>query len=284
MSAPLRESQNVRVVEMLPSELWDAADKPTAKGASREDSTGTHASEDWDMGVGYKGAVRLAREGWPEGLELIAPVLARVDELVAHAMPEPQPVYDVVGDAPDVGAYLAGVPENMLTQEEAEGRHRLVRLLVNVSASWGVSSATIRARGTLACALADALERAGYRCEIFAVFSTDTRDGKHRSFTVRTLLKRAEEPLCMDRIVFALVHPAFMRRILFRIVEQIPDEDFRESFIGNGGYGRPASIVGDKGDVVISEMYGHDWTAERIAEEVARYLAEVGVHMEGAPR
>lgn len=272
--------------EFSPSELWDHVEKEPI-GRDPDGWSSSKAAEAWNGNISWKKAKDYARNGWPEGTDKIAPTLARVDELIAHVMPEPRMSYDVVGDAPDVGAYLAGIPENMLTTEIQEGAARMVRVCVNVGASAGVSPRAIEARGIIACALTDALERAGYRVEVRAGWSQRTRDPKPNAegalyLGTWTTLKRAEEPLSLDRITFALIHPSFMRRILFRVMELIPDRQDRDAFTDNA-YGCPCAVVGAAGDIIVTEMYGHgnDWTPEILAAEVGRYLKEVGVHEVG---
>jgi hypothetical protein len=196
-------------------------------------------------------------------------------------MPEERITHDVVGHFPDIGAYLAGEPENMIAYETVQGTApKVVRILVNCAASAAVSTKAIEARGAMACALIDALENAGYRCEVVAALESYIMlgPGVRYSIGARVMLKRAEEALCMDRLVFALVHPAFLRRIGFRLTELCPDTAARDSFI-RGAYGRTGTVVGGPGDIVIGEMDDADWTPERVAEEVRRYLAEVGVQV-----
>lgn len=268
-------------LELTPLELWDHIEKPCtdASMCSSEDPR-----SDWNGNITWAQAKDYARNGWCEGLEKVAPVIAQVDELVAHAIPGPVLAYDVVGDAPDVGAYLAGIPENMLTYQEQDGANKMIRVLVNLGASASVSPKALEARGIISCALVDALERVGYRCEVVAVWSSQVRDPKGDAslfYDMKTVLKRAEEPLSLDRLTFALVHPAFFRRIMFRWMELIPDAQDRRAY--SYGYGRPSPIIGEKGDVVVTEMYGghgSDWTPEILAKEVGRYLKEVGVHMD----
>ncbi len=287
--APSRDRREL--IEMTPLELWDHIEKPVVPGPNQFTPSG--GSEDrpntWNGGITWAQAKDYARNGWPEGLARIAPVLARVDDMVARVMPEPRIAYDVVGDAPDVGAFLAGIPENMLTTEIGEGSARMVRILVNLGAA-AVEPDAIEARGIIACALVDALERVGYRCEVAAVWSArawgDPRPGATGSlfYSFRTVLKQAEESLSLDRLTFALIHPAFFRRVMFRAMEMIPDVADRDKFV-YGGYGAPAPVMGEAGDVIVTEMNsgeGH-WTPETLAREVGKYLDEVGVHLDKVP-
>jgi len=231
-------------------------------------------SDRWNGNVTASQALDLGAHGWPDGLAKIAPVIARVDDLIAHALPVKVLAYDVVGDAPDVGAYLSGVPENMLTAEDGERPNHMARIIINVGASSSVSAETLEARGVIACALVDALERSGFRCEIIAAFETR---GDGVTYAARVMLKRAEEALSMDMLTFPLVHPAMLRRVMMRCVELTPSAARRA--IGRR-YGSPAAIVGELGDIVIGEMYGTGWTPENCAKEVMRYLKEIGVHVE----
>ncbi|WP_196300559.1 hypothetical protein, partial [Streptococcus pneumoniae] len=66
-------------------------------------------------------------------------------------------------------------------------------------------------------------------------------------------------------------------RVGVRCIELLPLEAAR-AFTANN-YGSPEPITGDKGDIIIGELYGTGWTPERMADEVIKYLSEVGVHM-----
>lgn len=266
-------------LDFTPSELWDEVAKPSL---DERMNTSSEAPSNWNGNITYQEAQRLARDGWPDGLKKIAPTLARVDDLVAHVLKEKVLVYDVVGDCPDVGAYLSGIPECMLAQDEQDGAAKVVRVIVNIGASFGVSAKTLEARGIVACALVDALERVGYRCEVVVKLALSSGGNEE---LISSVFKTAQEPLNLDRIAFALIHPAFFRRLLFRVLERMGGDGetgkkFRTPF--SYGYGRPMPVQGEKGDIVITEMYGSgsEWTPEILAKEVLRYLKEVGVTMD----
>ncbi len=257
--------------------LWAHAARTPSRigdGPALNDTTDDMPSP-WNGNTTMQQALDLGAHGWPEGLAKVAPVIARVDELIAHALPVKVIAYDVVGDAPDVGAYLSGVPENMLTFEDGERPNRMARVIVNVGASCAVKPETLEARGVIACALVDALERSGFRCEILVVHNTLGANGV--MYNKRVLLKRAEDPLSMDMLTFPLVHPSMLRRIMFRCLELLPESARRG--IGSG-YGKSQAVVGEPGDIVIGELYGTGWTPENCAREVVKYLKEVGVHVE----
>ena len=275
VSVPAGPVENVRVDFDSAAALWEhVAKKPTSLAGHMD--TLDSAPDAWNGNVTMQQALDLGAHGWPEGLTKVTPVVARVDDMIAHALPVKVTAYDVIGDAPDVGAYLSGVPESMLTVEDGERPNRMARVIINVGASANVKPETLEARGVIACALVDALERSGFRCEI--ILAHETRGWNGAIFSKRVMLKRAEEPLSMDMLTFPLVHPAMLRRVMFRCLELLTVEQRRG--IGKG-YGASRPVIGEPGDIVIGELYGTGWTPENCAKEVMRYLKEVGVHVDG---
>ena len=251
--------------------------KRASLDSDMDSSTSNSPSEDWDLNTGYRGALRLAREGWSEGRDAVSALVSRVDEIVAADIPTPALAWDVVGNEVDMGAFLAGEPEDMLGMIEQD-KARFVRVIVNLSASWSVKADTLRARGVIACAVVDALERLGYRCEV--IVGTRAMSGGH-AHEVRAMLKRAPEPVDLSRLAFWLAHPAAFRRLMFRLTERIEPPTVRQAM--RYSYGYPSPMTGEPGDILIGEMLGagSEWTVEAMAKEVERYLKEVGVSVSG---
>lgn len=234
------------------SSYADFLDRAADEKAVRymEDSRSLRNSE-WKGPTTFCGAMYLARDGWPEGLALIERHKANFDRILGERVRRPVLAHDVAGFAPDVGAFLAGEPESMFSRETVEtvGIGRILRIVVNRSVSCGISSERIMERGAFICAAVDALESAGYSCELSCV-ATCSESGGHceteHDFIVSIPVKSAGEPLELDRAAFALAHTAFFRRLVFSVMET--DAPFMARNSHNYGY--PAEAPEDmRGDL-----------------------------------
>jgi hypothetical protein len=97
-----------------------------------------------------------------------------------------------------------------------------LRLTVELSASANRNADSLIWSGIAAGKLADELETAGYRVEISAILSTRNLNG-HDYRTVDIVhLKRAEDPLNIDTVLFATAHPLFLRYHSFSAILRRP--------------------------------------------------------------
>lgn len=261
MKQTIREYQSAQ-------DYWSHVSKPcppTVYGSSDE------GTEQFTKTKSYADALELARHGWKAGLKQIAPMVAHFEDALFPSIEEPAPVYDVVGETPDVGAFLSGEPEHMIRFSDEDGKKRIIKIVYNMAASYNVSTQVIMRRGAVACALADCIERcAGIRAELVAVDSTKYQDAMANFITV----KRAEEPLCLDRLAFVFAHPSMLRRLFFRSVELEPNA----LRLGAGGsYGQVDDVpVERRGDIYFPAMSGGDyrWDSETSAVKEALSLLE----------
>lgn len=236
----------------------------------------------WSGGHSWEQCLRMAREGWPEGLKLVEAITAKFEHITASKLMRPQVAYDVAGDCVDVGRYVTGEPENMMIWEEAEIENagKIVRIEANLSASSGISAAQMAIRGAAVCALVDALEQCGKSVELTLCFATK---GGRRRMEFYVPVKQAGEPLEMDRLAFMMAHAGMFRRIGFACLENAP-EQWRQA-IGvevSGDYGIPASCkgAGTKADIVAPHMLLNG-DAAACVQWVFQTLKEQGISIDG---
>jgi len=181
-----------------PSRLAPDARASRAEGSYRTDFTGTASFAD---------AVRLAECGWAEGRQRIASLSAAVYEKVGERILRPELTYDVCGDAWDMGRVLSGEPECAMRWQETEvpvaASGKVVRIVVNGTASWSVTREVLFTRGAAICALVDALEASGRRCEV-TVATCITASASR--LTTRIITKAAGDALQPETLAFALAH------------------------------------------------------------------------------
>ncbi len=266
-------------------DFWNQADAPESQGEehgrlSRDAGTngGFNECESYDE------AIKLARYGWKEGVKNFKPVMARIADRLGHLVDKEHMIHDIVGEFPDVSAYLMGSPESMirLDRRQAPGKGRIVRVVYNCSCSGGVDKKVITARGSVACAMIDAIAGAGYQVEL--VMSEWAKPGSSGKAVGSVFpLKRSDEPLNLERIAFCLSHPDMLRRMVFAVQETYPQEirkkyGFSES---RGGYGHPADPPEEvHGDIYFGRMHGDEkqWKTQASAEQHAiQMLQDAGI-------
>lgn len=192
-------------------EFVDAAQAPPTirHGAGRGES------DDW-CGASWEEALRMAVDGWH--LPLLE-TEAAVAELGAKSVlgigSSLEPTRDVTGSEVDVGAYLAGEPECMVDAAplHTSRRGRVVTFLVPAVYSHFVPHDVIVNRGVALATLSAAIVRAGHSVELWSGFTAqlDGRRGRRCSAVAKVI--SAGEPFDAGRLVFALAHPAMLRRL-----------------------------------------------------------------------
>ncbi|AHJ10705.1 hypothetical protein P106B_22 [Rhizobium phage vB_RglS_P106B] len=162
-------------------------------------------------------AMRIAKDGWKEGVEKASSIL---EFLNLENATQRRRAYSVAGGNVSVGRLLAGNPKHMVHRPKLPGK-RTITLFVENTASARIEAEMLAIRASIVAAFADILESRGYSCQIVAVtmqgrsfFGSDP--GAQTAVTV----KHAGEKLNLDDIVFTLGHPSFLRRFNFACVSQ----------------------------------------------------------------
>lgn len=245
----------------------------------------TRSSHKTDMGKGWSGtetfeeALKIAREGWPEGRNKALSLSSTLFDKISTLIEKPDLIYDVEGNDYDLGLYLKGEPECWMKYQtqvvEGQGT-KIIKLVFNTATSAGVSSRIMIAKGAAIAALTELLEYSGRRVELIEC----TRQSTELEWYVP--LKFADQPLDIDRIIFALAHPANYRRIGFSIMEQ-SEQMKKAGHTGDGwgGYGMPMNIDEHGGDIYIPcSLYGESqWES---IENTKIWLLEQ-LHKQGVP-
>lgn len=216
------------------------------------------ATESWDFGCGWAGALQLVRDGWPAGAGAVMALASRWAVGLASSVRAPALCHDFEGFGWDLDAVLRAEPDAWLAwQEHVDTTPGVVRLVANMGASSAVSAQSYTRRGAAVAAVAWLLESAGRPVELIAVEASaeDRNERLVRETVVR--VKEAGAPLDIDRVAFVLSHPAALRRISFGVMEGYPADVRRALEIPRGGYGYPANVAADeRGDVYVEAMRG----------------------------
>ena len=190
----------------------------------------------WDADAGYAGALKLANDGWPEGIKQIH-AMARLVHTGAVATRG----YGVAGDHPDIGRALSGDPRNMVSRGSRRAPKPVVTIAVGLSMAWSVNSRLPMNYGAALAGLIDRLESYGVRIELHASGGAVQRryGSGDQMVSVAVCLKRPEDAMDHSAIAFAVAHPGMFRRLMFSAMEKMP----AETYLGPS-YGQPVSRFG----------------------------------------
>jgi hypothetical protein len=221
------------------SDLIDRTNDPkrirwTSSSRSRDTN-----DREWFGTANWTEALDLVRKGWPEGREKMARAMSVAAQATNHAT-APSMALDVAGAYPMIPAAVAGDPMNMVSFAPVEDRRRpIVRLFVSCVYSAGYSANAVMNYGAALMAYVDALEETGHRTEITMTYLSDYRGQR---IMPSVLAKRAEDALDVDRMAFVIAHPSFLRRLMFGLLETVPEWEASHA----GGYGLPTTPKRDE--------------------------------------
>ncbi len=173
-------------------------------------------------------AFELARSGWTDKVDEARQVSNPLFTRIASKIERQDPVYDLIGSQIDIAAFVDGQPECWQRMEPTTvdgASSRIIRLAYNAFSSASVRTEALIKRGSAISSLVELLEFAGYRVEIWLVCGVHHDHTKNikADFELSVLIKQADQPIDMARLLMALAHPA-TTRVLERILQtSIPE-------------------------------------------------------------
>ena len=213
------------------TEYFNTLEKPRERGrrnASDDRDSGWSGSDSFDE------AKDLMMGGDNESHNTIMKLKSETDKYyIQDAKNKIHTFNDVVGYTPNVPNAIMGLPQSMVNAKREPKKHRVVDIFVNRSRSGATGTSQIEYEGALILSFLDALERDGYRVNLY-VGKVNWMGSKRRVNGHIVPIKKATEPLNIKKTAFYLVHPSYLRRIGFRIDEvegQIED-------VTHDGYGQ----------------------------------------------
>jgi hypothetical protein len=179
------------------------------------ESRNHRATQDWDLGTGYDKAWDMARWGWPEGAER-----AQRDLKAFNAgTPRPLEHVDFYGYRPHVPRFCAGAPDSMIRHAPDNGAGKVLTLYVSTMCSAAQNARYLANYGLGIAQYVYQLEMQGTRVELHGCSSSECSGWElHYSW----LIKRADQPLDLAVVAFAIGHPAMFRRLWFALCERSP--------------------------------------------------------------
>lgn len=236
----------------------------------RYDFHGVHSAQE---------AFKLARQGWADGMSQAKAIADSVERKLTHLVQRDTLHYDIQGEMLDVGRFCSGEPEHWgyWEQDLVEGPGtKFFHIVANGSASCGVDKSIMIHRGASLAALVNLMELSGYRVKITVVFAAGRGGAKVESFIP---VKGYDEPVDLDKLAFALAHPASFRLLGLASWDTVSDRDVVSKVNIGSSYGSPASVEMPSNLYLDKMFYGEEaWqSAESCAKWVERLLQEKGV-------
>ena len=222
-------------------------------------------------------AVKLGVDGWHDIRPDVDAMFSKMEEQINMALGDVfETRFDYGGDSVDIDRFMMGDPECMIdyVTTPAGRMGRVVRVLVNGSASANVSPERIMQRGVLATALVDVLAKLGVGVEVWLESATDDRGKSKHSQLIK--LHSSEERLDIDNLMFAMAHPSMLRRIGFSILERTGWANAKKIAQVGAGYGQPHNcLMKDyiQADIVIDKL--QNATGDPVADGVAYIMSTV---------
>lgn len=262
------------------SALADIAQRAGADEASH------YGSDRFNGGCSFRRALDLARHGWPEGAQRARAILDRIS---APQITDTHSAtyHDVSGSYVDVGEYVQGVPECMVNFREDARPALFAHIVVSASYNGAFQPESAMNRGIAIAAVIDALESRSIRCDVDVIDPTqgrryDSKTGRYDVSYVHLPVKRAADPLNLDTLVFAVAHPAYLRRLMFAVMETRGAEYRRDYNVG-AGYGQAAPLPAVEGAIMFETPHHYQsWTEADAAKKVAEVLAKFDADKRGA--
>lgn len=209
------------------------------------------ASNSWDLNAGYEKAYEMSYRGWEAGAEKLRAALDKLDDFspVSNMDDEADGIDLLIADEGEMfmpDEYFAG-EENFMMDVRFKTHKPIIRICCNISASAGIQSDDMVARGTVIAAVCRKLERLGYGVQIYVA---DAGMGSKGISVNLVRIKDSSEYIDDRALAFWMGHPAALRRIFFRFIEATPIR----IEIG-GAYGMPSNFESDDFDLVSTSAH-----------------------------
>ncbi|TVZ01257.1 hypothetical protein EAS64_33805 [Trebonia kvetii] len=182
-----------------------------------------HGSDSWTGNFSYDDALNAARFGWADQLSATMELASSAVEIARkrHLVDSYEPAWDVAGGAVDIGRFVTGEPECMISFPLAKRSNigSVITLAANVVVSGAISSESIMKRGRLIVALALLLGQLGHSTELWVSMRTGDYQPEAE---IAVKVKGVDDVIDPAVIMFAFAHPAMSRHLAFQSFWTLP--------------------------------------------------------------
>lgn len=196
----------------------------------------------WDQGADYSESLHMLKSGWHDYGQKLALDVASMnlpDELNTINI-----IHDYEGDHVDIERFLEHDPECWINPILHESTGKNITLYVNPGIRVGLDSQYVYNRGLAVLAMVEFLERNNINTTIISLKISGGYQGNDQLLLIETPIKLAHEYINYDKLAFIFAHATYNRRIMFRIMEQLP-HDVQKIFGVGEIYGRTGSHLPD---------------------------------------
>lgn len=212
----VKEYDNGKLIIYTIEELIEQLKLPIIEG--RNDSS-TDTDYSFSHTHNFDEAVDLMIKGDVKSQSKILEIKSKLDyEVNSKQVTKVRSRADVAGYSPIVANAVMGLPKSMINSYRTPVKNKIVDIYINHSVGAFMDAATIEFRGAYILSYIDHLEQNGYRVNLFAgAVSYSADNDEYSGFYVK--IKNSSQPMNILKTAFYVVHPSFLRRIYFRILE-----------------------------------------------------------------
>ena len=186
---------------------------------------------EWSGGLSKTDAIFMAKKGWRDGAlaaeSVINSLIVNTDGIERRKILG----FSYVGPGvSDFHRLSIGHPESWTVWNESShlsnSAGKFISVYINMGVSHQMNSEEYRRKGVVTAAMTDILEMTGHRVEIIG-YSASQKGFKHR-VVMLIPLKDFNDSLNLSRLTFAIGHISCLRRLVFSVMEKLPD-DWKEA-------------------------------------------------------
>lgn len=167
----------------------------------------------------YEEAEDLLLHGWDSMAERLT---KKIGNIKCQNGYKNKITYGVQGYQVCVPRYLQGIPDNMVSSKRIVIKQKILNIVKDFGYSGITSAETIEKESIKVLKAINELELMGYRVNLSITFVSKCLDG-HRSIVIK--IKNASQRMNVKQMAFPLVHPSMFRRILFGLIERLPETE-----------------------------------------------------------
>ena len=216
-------------------------------GTSDFDFTGT---------INYEQANELLEYGWSVKAKEIN---VKLNGLRTQNRKSIKTKFSVEGFQASVPRYLQGMPDNMISQVKVERKNKVITINKLLIYNHTFKVRDIEEQNLLFLSLVDKLESQGYKVNIIGIYIINFDMNREYNvdgwadLVIKIKLKSANEKLNVSKLAFPLVHPSMFRRIIFRLLEILPEEIINKLTDSYSYYGANPPVVSNRVSEVLVE-------------------------------
>jgi hypothetical protein len=187
----------------------------------QEEKEGLHSEKrsdyNWYLTSSYEESVKLATNGYEEGLDKLMPTDTRFQ--YKANIPKYIPSVDFVGYVPHVANAIAGVPKSMISSNKVEQRAKAISIMYSHGDCAEVSGADFVEAGKNILNVIITLELRGYRVALYVI---DASCSSRQVAISIVKIKDWRQPSNPLKLAYPLLHPSYFRRQGFKWLETYP--------------------------------------------------------------